>query len=697
MRAAVLEDYNTIMHLVFYDADLDARRSDGTTALMLAVQHAECPVAAILLEAGARINDEDNQGETALIKAIKRGDKEMLKLILENGANYTVGKSAGFNAIQLAEEDNSIVTFKPVKEGKNELVICFNIGTTSSGNPAPRNPASHPASAARGSGKRGPRSGDELSLDQQTAHFVLNHAHLQQTNRENVNGRIVSQAARRLEHLQRVQHANLGLSSMDVRQPELPGKQFMLKGKPASAEVALLNRQRALMSSDAASIRSGRFGTGSTRGSSTRQNRPGKALSEPPNGLLHDRRAEVRSGHSNGTDPASTQTAPKQYPSPVSSYFVLAAPNTVHNTTIRSAPPVHTTHNFQSRHRQEQRQHAPGVGAGVGVAANSNRRPPQTAGAAFELTGHQVLTPRSNAGTDDMFTSRDYMNYPRSPRGTSRSAIRDYWSAVFKDRKSPGLKDNSVDLNEVDHQMLQECLHVQQTAHGVGHDGSGEAVKLKHYTKYVRSDPQHSHRIETKVNYNNPYRQSRTKERRVLPESAQRYIFDSVTSYIHFNKIYPQGKEPGSGAVGPAVNGAALGGFAVHAPRIPHLAGFPKHCTDTILLRMMFEMNRPGAIHGRSHRSAMGVPPPHKEEDEEGKRSGGGVKEGGGEGEGVVELPKGAGVEEKGEEEGGRDDEADDDADDEASVWNNNNNDENRAKKIHLTTQKAKEAEDVNG
>ncbi|KAK7461656.1 hypothetical protein BaRGS_00038605 [Batillaria attramentaria] len=263
MRAAVLEDYNTIMHLVFYDADLDARRSDGTTALMLAVQHAECPVAAILLEAGARINDEDNQGETALIKAIKRGDKEMLKLILENGANYTVGKSAGFNAIQLAEvlgsqeirttlidyitkvaaefekevllalkptaklleplfpyqcypvfekrkqvswfdyeqlqllepgmgfilfigttkadnygvtcklkghravtgvylngvpqrclselklntvhmqcrhpdhpksskEDNSIVTFKPVKEGKNELVICFNIGTTSS-------------------------------------------------------------------------------------------------------------------------------------------------------------------------------------------------------------------------------------------------------------------------------------------------------------------------------------------------------------------------------------------------------------------------------------------------------------------------------------------------------------------------------------------------------------------------------------
>ncbi|KAK7485150.1 hypothetical protein BaRGS_00023560, partial [Batillaria attramentaria] len=236
-------DCTTMMHLMSYSADIDARRSNGTTALMLAVQHAKCPTAAALLKEGARINEEDNQGETALIKAIKRGDKEMLKLILENGANHTVGKSAGFNAIQLAQvhgsqeirttlidyitkvaaeferevllvlkptatlmeplfpyqcypvfekpkqvswfdyeqlkplgpgmgfilfigttkannhevtcklkghravtavhlngvpqrclsaEGNSVMTFKPVKEGKNELVICFNTDTTSS-------------------------------------------------------------------------------------------------------------------------------------------------------------------------------------------------------------------------------------------------------------------------------------------------------------------------------------------------------------------------------------------------------------------------------------------------------------------------------------------------------------------------------------------------------------------------------------
>ena len=58
----------------------------------------------------------------------------------------------------------------------------------------------------------------------------------------------MNQAARRLEHLQRVQHANQGLSSMDSRRgaPDLHGKQFLLRGKPASAEMALLNRHNSV-------------------------------------------------------------------------------------------------------------------------------------------------------------------------------------------------------------------------------------------------------------------------------------------------------------------------------------------------------------------------------------------------------------------------------------------------------------------
>ena len=57
----------------------------------------------------------------------------------------------------------------------------------------------------------------------------------------------MNQTARRLEHLQRVQLANQGLSSMDSRRPpDLHGKQFMLRGKPASAEVALINRHNSL-------------------------------------------------------------------------------------------------------------------------------------------------------------------------------------------------------------------------------------------------------------------------------------------------------------------------------------------------------------------------------------------------------------------------------------------------------------------
>ena len=174
----------------------------------------------------------------------------------------------------------------------------------------------------------------------------------------------------------------------------------------------------------------------------------------------------------------------------------------------------------------------------------------------------------------------------------------------------------------MDSQSLRQCLHVQQSSQALANPQelhTDPAVKLKHLTQYVRNDPLAT-RSEPKVNYNNPYRQTRVKERRALPESTRRYIFDSVASYIHFNKIYPQMQDPasrsqmrasslksaatvgggGGGGGGGGLGGGGGGGLAINEglPKVPHLAGFPSHCTDTILLRMMFEMNRPGMVHG---------------------------------------------------------------------------------------------------
>ena len=172
-----------------------------------------------------------------------------------------------------------------------------------------------------------------------------------------------------------------------------------------------------------------------------------------------------------------------------------------------------------------------------------------------------------------------------------------------QDRKSPGLKDASLDQATVDPQSLRQCLHVQQSSQVAPYRElqTDPAVKLKHCTQYLRGEPQGA-RSEPKVNYNNPYRQARVKERRALPESTRRYIFDSVASYIHFNKIYPQLKDsPSRSPVRASPQKAAgLGGLSINEglPKVPHMAGFPSHCTDTILLRMMFEMNRPGVVHG---------------------------------------------------------------------------------------------------
>ena len=146
----------------------------------------------------------------------------------------------------------------------------------------------------------------------------------------------------------------------------------------------------------------------------------------------------------------------------------------------------------------------------------------------------------------------------------------------------------------VDPQSLRQCLHVQQTSNpdGPAHD----KLRLSHYAHQLQA------RSEGKVNYNNPYRQ-KTKERRALPENERRYIFDSVASYIHFNKIYPNMKDSAGAAGNPANSpskaaAAPLSVLKEGQPNVPHLQGFPRHCTDTILLKMMFEMNRPGAVHG---------------------------------------------------------------------------------------------------
>ncbi|XP_076445926.1 uncharacterized protein LOC143283568 [Babylonia areolata] len=479
------------------------------------------------------------------------------------------------------------------------------------GNPAPRNPPSQPGSGMRRFGVRSGGERGEGPLPGGGAHslqFTLSHSHLQ--NRDCGSGRSMNQAARRLEHLQRVQLANQGLSSMDVRQPDLPGKNFMLRGKPASAD-ALLHRhhlhqhQQQQQQQQQQEWTSGSAGSGGAAPLHAALMRArSKAAPDTVNGFMPPTRSELREGaapasgvtSAPSSNPFPSSSLRPPHPASATSYFLLANPHTLH--------PPQNSRSAQAAGRSKAADTVAGQGLSsgesTGVGATRQQRPRHSAGSAasFELTGHQVMTPRSNRGNEDGLSFRDFS--ARSPR--PRLGVKDVRYSSYRDRRSPGLKDATTEPPPVDPNSLRQCLHVQQSAHP---DSATEVHK--HLAQFTRTE------AAAKINYNNPYyRQARSKERpRALPESERRYIFDSVASYIHFNKIYPSLKDPSSSGSShhhpttmssaaqkpglfPGLGGKDEGGH----PRVPQLAGFPKHCTDTILLRMMFELNKPGAVHG---------------------------------------------------------------------------------------------------
>ena len=79
-------------------ADLNARNEDGWTALMRAAGHGTAESVKVLLDAGADVNAMDEDGRTALMWAARFGTAENVKVLLDAGADAshkdTFGKTA---------------------------------------------------------------------------------------------------------------------------------------------------------------------------------------------------------------------------------------------------------------------------------------------------------------------------------------------------------------------------------------------------------------------------------------------------------------------------------------------------------------------------------------------------------------------------------------------------------------------------
>ena len=99
-----------IQTLLEYGAEIDARNSEGATALMYPSGDSRVSEnLELLLEKGADVNAQDNRGTTALMQAARLGYDKMVELLLNQGADVALRDGEGKTALGLAYKRDKIV------------------------------------------------------------------------------------------------------------------------------------------------------------------------------------------------------------------------------------------------------------------------------------------------------------------------------------------------------------------------------------------------------------------------------------------------------------------------------------------------------------------------------------------------------------------------------------------------------------
>ena len=95
-------DASTFYSLLESGADVDAKKSNGTTALMVAANNDRPELLKALISRGAEVNAKNNFGNTALINAASFGQVEMVRDLLIAGANVKAKNESGWSALKFA-------------------------------------------------------------------------------------------------------------------------------------------------------------------------------------------------------------------------------------------------------------------------------------------------------------------------------------------------------------------------------------------------------------------------------------------------------------------------------------------------------------------------------------------------------------------------------------------------------------------
>jgi hypothetical protein len=102
LRTLFGRNLSYLQTLLAVHANVNAKHSDGVTALMVASREGYLDFVQTLLAAGAQVNAKDEAGRTALMWASQKGHVEVVKELLAAKADVnSVTKEQGFTALQL--------------------------------------------------------------------------------------------------------------------------------------------------------------------------------------------------------------------------------------------------------------------------------------------------------------------------------------------------------------------------------------------------------------------------------------------------------------------------------------------------------------------------------------------------------------------------------------------------------------------
>jgi hypothetical protein len=136
-RAAAAGDVRVIKQWIAVagKGGIDARTSQGRTALHYAAAEGQGAVMHVLLDAGADVHSLDNGGQTALHIVAAQGHGTCVKMLLDAGADPTLTDSHGDSALAHAERGSRIGSARLMRLHLSQSRALYNNGGPTSPGP----------------------------------------------------------------------------------------------------------------------------------------------------------------------------------------------------------------------------------------------------------------------------------------------------------------------------------------------------------------------------------------------------------------------------------------------------------------------------------------------------------------------------------------------------------------------------------